>query len=178
MQDHRNYFPIEKMAVIFQVSTSGYYAYNKRIPSLREEENKKIMGVIQKIYKEGRSMYGSPRIQAKLCKLGIKCSRKRTARLMKENGIAAKMRKSWKRTTKQGKRKAYDNLVKQDFVVAAPNHTWVSDITYVKTKEGWLYVSATLDLFSRKVVGLSMGKHLETSLIINSAFCGHSVASK
>jgi len=84
---------------------------------------------------------------------------------MKKEGLAAKMRKSWKKTTKPGRRAAAKTLVSQEFKVSAPNHTWVSDITYIKTKEGWLYLTAVIDLFSRKVVGMSMGEHLETSLV-------------
>ncbi len=164
MQENEKSFPMEKMAQVFQVSVSGYYAYSKREPSSREEENQKLIRLIEEIYKEGRSMYGSPRIHAKIQRLGKKCSRKRVAKLMRERGIVAKMRKSWKRTTKPRKREAAENLVKQEFMVDVPNHTWVSDFTYISTQEGWLYVSATLDLFSRKVVGLSMGEKLDTSL--------------
>ena len=165
MQKEAENFPIEKMALIFQVSTSGYYGYIKRKTSFRDKENEKIVALIEKIHQEGRYMYGSPRIHAKMLRLEVKCSRKRVARLMRKKGIVAKMRKSWKRTTKQGKREAAPNLVKQKFTVEAPNRTWVSDITYIQTKEGWLYVSAILDLFSRKVVGLSMGERLDTCLI-------------
>lgn len=168
MEKEAKNFPIGKMALIFQVSTSGYYEYIKRKPSNREKENEKIVALIKEVYQEGRGMYGSPRVHAKLLRLEIKCSRKRIARLMSKNGIAARMRKSWKRTTKSGKREAAANLVKQKFTVKAPNHTWVSDITYVQTKEGWLYVSAILDLFSRKVVGLSMGERLDSYLIERS----------
>jgi putative transposase len=168
MKEKAEEFSIEKMAVVLQVSTSGYYSYVHRKPSFREEENKRLVDLIKQIYREGRSMYGSPRVHAKLQRLGIRCSRKKVAKLMRENRIAAKMRKSWKRTTKQGKRKAADNLVKQNFTTASPNHTWVADITYIKTKEGWLYLSAILDLFSRKVVGLSMGDRIDTCLIERS----------
>ena len=165
MQEKKYVFPIGKMAKILQVSERGYYAYVDRKISAREKENQKLLDLIWQIYQEGRCMYGSPRVHGKLCRLGISCSRKRVARLMKNHGIQAKMRKSWKRTTKQGKRAAFANLVKQEFTVAFPNQTWVSDITYVKTREGWLYVSAILDLFSRKVVGLSMGERLDTCLV-------------
>lgn len=165
MKDRSREFPIEKMAEVFEVSINGYYSYIKRKPSLREKENTHLMDLIAKIYREGRSMYGSPRVHGKLNNLGISCSRKRVAKLMKQQGLAAKMRKSWKRTTKEGKREAAKNLVCQEFRVSRPNHTWVSDITYIKTKEGWLYLTVIIDLFSRKVVGMSMGEKLETSLI-------------
>lgn len=165
MQEEGSEFPVGKMAKVLKVSVSGYYAYLRREPSLREEANRRLVVLIRKIYQEGRSMYGSPRIHAKLKKLGNLCSRKTVARLMRKHGIAAKMRKSWKRTTKAGKRKASANLLKQNFRAEAPNEKWVSDITYISTGEGWLYVSCTIDLFSRKVVGLSMGDRLSTDLV-------------
>lgn len=165
MKERAKEFSIEKMAKIFEVSINGYYSYIKRNPSCREKENKHLMDLILKTYYEGRSMYGSPRIHGRLNNLGVSCSRKRVAKLMKKGGLAAKMRKSWKKTTKPGKRAAANNLVCQEFKVRTPNHTWVSDITYIKTKEGWLYLTAIIDLFSRKVVGMSTGEHLETSLI-------------
>jgi len=174
MQMEKNRFPIEEMAKVLHVSRSGFYTFMKKNPSLREEENKKLLEQIKQIHKEYRSVYGSPRVHAKLCRLGISCSRKRVAKLMKNHGIAAKMRKSWKKTTKQGKRKAASNLVRQEFTKEKPNHTWVSDITYVKTKEGWLYLSAVIDLFSRKVVGLSMGERIDAFLIeraVRQALC-------
>lgn len=174
MKDRSKEFSIEKMARVFGVSANGYYSYIKRNPSYRDKENQKLMDGIKQVYKEGRGMYGSPRVQGKLNHMGIRCSRKRVAKLMKKNGLAAKMRKSWKKTTKQGKGKTAENLVRQKFKVEVPNQTWVSDITYIKTKEGWLYLTAIIDLFSRKVVGLSMGDRLETSLIekaLNQALC-------
>ena len=165
MQEHKREFSIEKMAKILEVSVSGYYAYLHRRPSLQRQRNLELLESIRRIYIEGRRMYGSPRIHIKLCRSGNRCSRKRVAKLMKEHGIAAKMRKSWKRTTQRGKRQAPDNLLKQDFLAESPNEKWVSDVTYVNTGEGWLYVSCTLDLFSRKVVGLSMGERLSTDLV-------------
>ena len=165
MKDQSKEFSIEKMAEIFEVSVNGYYSYIKRKPSSRDQKNSYLMGLVVKTYREGRSMYGSPRIHGKLINQGISCSRKRVATLMRKQGLAAKMRKSWKKTTKQGRKEAAKNLVCQEFRVNSPNHTWVSDITYIKTKEGWLYLTAILDLFSRKVVGISMGERLDTSLI-------------
>lgn len=93
MQNYRKEFSIEKMAEILKVSARGYYAYIHKCPSKREHENKKILSLIKQIYKEGRCMYGSPRIHARLCQLGHFCSKKRIARLMRKVGIVAKMRK-------------------------------------------------------------------------------------
>lgn len=165
IQEHAKEFPVEKMAKVLRVSSSGYYTYLHRNPSRREEENKELIDQIKKIYQEGRCMYGSPKIHAKLCKFGMKCSRKRVANLMRKNGIVAQIRKSWKKTTKQGKGKAAGNLLKQAFTTRHPNEVWVGDITYISTREGWLYLSVVIDLFSRRVVGMSMGERLDTSLI-------------
>jgi len=165
MKDKSKEFSIEKMAEVFELSINGYYSYIKRKPSRRERENNHLTDLVIRTYREGRSMYGSPRIHGRLKRLGVNCSRKRVAKLMKNQGLSAKMRKSWEKTTKQGKREAAKNLVCQEFRVDTPNHTWVSDITYIKTKEGWLYLTAIIDLFSRKVEGMSMGERLETALI-------------
>lgn len=165
MQEHREEFSIEKMALVFGVSSSGFYFYRRKIPSSRKEENLKLAQKIKEIYIEGRKLYGSPRIHGRLTKMGIKCSRKRVARLMKERGLAAKTREKWKRTTKPSKREAAKNLVQQKFTVSSPNSVWVSDITYVYTREGWLYVAVILDLFSRKIVGLCMRERMESSLV-------------
>lgn len=168
MQKYRKEFSIEKMAKVFKVSARGYYAYNHRKPSMRDLENEELLILIKQIHKEGRFMYGSPRIHAKLCRLAYCFSRKRVANLMKKMGIAARMRKKWKKTTKQGKRKSAKNLIEQNFISTNPDEKWVSDITYVHTREGWLYVSTILDLFSRRVVGLSMGEKMDTALIKQS----------
>lgn len=129
MKERSKEFPIGKMAEVLQVTVNGYYSYVRRKSSLKEETNTLLMSAIEKIYREGRSMYGSPRIHGKLSKLGIRCSRRRVAKLMKKRGLTAKMRKSWKRTTKPGKREAAKNLVRQEFKVVSPNHTWVLDIS-------------------------------------------------
>lgn len=174
IKERSNEFSIEKMAKALQVSVSGYYSYIGRKPSLRKKETNQLTDAIRKIYRDGRRMYGSPRIHGKLGKLGVRCSRRRVAKIMKKEGLAAKMRRSWKRTTKAGKKEAAKNLVCQKFTVPFPNHTWVSDITYIKTKEGWLYLCVILDLFSRKVIGLSMGEKLHTSLVeraLKQALC-------
>lgn len=169
MKDHHKEFCVEKMAKVFQVSRAGYYKFLRRNPSKRKLENKRLTKEIRKIYEESRKTYGSPRIHGELKKAGESCSKKRVARLMKQEQIQPKMRKHWKKTTKTDpKREAAPNHLNQDFSVETANVAWVADITYVGTQEGWLYVAVILDLFSRKVVGLSMGESLETKLIIRA----------
>ncbi len=166
MKKHEKEFNIEKMANILNVSRSGYYDYLIRGKSTRSAKNERLKEKIKALHVKSRKVYGSPRIHAELKKEGEKVSRKRIARLMREEGIQAKMRKKWKKTTVvDARQEASPNYLNQNFMVEEPNKVWVSDITYVATQEGWLYVATVMDLFSRKIVGLSMGDRLQTELI-------------
>ena len=170
MKEHSLEFPIEKMAKVLRVYRSGYYKFLSRKKSLREIENQKLFEKIKEVHRESRETYGSPRVHQELKKQGVKCSRKRIARLMQKEKIQAKMRKKWIVTTQPSKtlERVAPNHLDQKFIVEEPNKVWVSDITYIATQEGWLYVVIVLDLFSRKVVGLSMGDSLHTNLIIKA----------
>lgn len=166
MRRHKKEFSIEKMAQMLNVSRSGYYEFLLNGESVREAKNKKLKEKIKNIHEKSRKVYGSPRVHHELKKQGEKVSRKRVARLMREEGIQAKMRKKWEKTTTiDEKLEASPNYLNQKFTVAEPNKVWVSDITYVRTEEGWLYLAIVMDLFSRKIVGLSMGDRLETELV-------------
>jgi transposase InsO family protein len=172
MKRYKGTFPLEKMAQVLGISRSCYY--HPQELSKRSLENQEIVKKARELYHKSRGTYGSPRIHAALNRLGVQCSRVRVARLMKKADLQAKMRKAWKRTTKKKEGAvAAPNQLEQQFDVKAPNKVWASDITFVVTEEGWLYVSVCLDLFSRKVVGLSMGASLETPLVLktlNQAF--------
>ena len=122
---------------------------------------------IKLIHENSRQTYGSPRIHAELQFQGEACSRKRVARLMKKGNIVAKMKKRFKITTRVNqKATAAPNLLQQNFTADAPNQRWVADFTYVQTGEGWLYVAVILDLFSRKIVGLSMQNRMTADLVL------------
>lgn len=167
MKDHEKEFSIERMSGVFGVSRSGYYRFCHVAPSKRSIENNRLLEKIKIIHVENRQTYGSPRIHAELCAQGEKCSRKRVSRLMKKEGIEAKMKKRFKITTKANpKAKAAPNLLQQDFAAEAPNQRWVADFTYVATLEGWLYVAIILDLFSRKIVGLAMHERMTADLVL------------
>jgi len=167
MKTHSEKFPIEKMAKILGVSRCGYYEYLERKEGKRALEKETLLSEIKRVHKTSKERYGSPRIHAELKKQGSSCSRKRIAQLMKEEKIQAKAKKKWKRTTIQSKKvlEIAPNHLDQQFTVEEPNKVWASDITYVWTAEGWLYVAIVLDLFSRMVVGLSMGNTLETKIV-------------
>lgn len=169
MKSHANEFKIEKMAQVLRVSKSGYYKYLNWTESKRARENRVLLDEIRQIYEKNRQVYGSPRIHIALKQQGYKYSRTRIARLMRINQIQSKTRKKWKRTTQSKKgAKVAPNHLDQNFEISHPKKVWASDITYVPTQEGWLYVAVVMDLFSRKIVGLSMDKNLETCLVTNA----------
>jgi len=166
MRDNKKRFSIEKMAKVLGVSRSGYYDFIVRGESRTKLENRRLTEKISEIHEMSRRVYGSPRIYAEMLRQGEKCSRRRVAKLMNEAKIQAKMKKKWKKTTQvDEKGEIRPNYLDQNFITNAPNKVWVSDITYISTQEGWLYVAIVMDLFSRKIVGLSMGESLKTELV-------------
>lgn len=169
MNMHKNEFSIERMSKVFRVSRSGYYAYAKRKPSNQKLEDERLLLKIKKSHEQSRQTYGSVGVFKDLREEGETCSRKRVAKLMKQSGIKAKMRKRFKVTTKADTSVIpAPNLLAQDFSAKAPNERWVADFTYVATKEGWLYVATVMDLFSRRIVGLSMSERMKDDLVITA----------
>ncbi|MES2998847.1 MAG: IS3 family transposase [Pseudomonadota bacterium] len=166
MQDNVTLWKVEEMARVLGVSRSGYYHFYHRKISKRQQENEKLQEMIKTIFSRSRRTYGSPRIHAELKAQGVNLSRPRVARLMKQLGLAAKMQSLFKVTTRVNKKQAVaPNLLQQNFTAATPDSKWVADISYIRTLEGWLYIAVILDLYSRKVVGLSMGNSLHTELV-------------
>ena len=167
MQSYEEEFSIERMSEMLGISRSGYYSFAKRLPSQQQLDEERLVVKIKEIYEASRQTYGSPRIHAELKEQEEKCSRQRIAKLMKKAGIAAKMTKKFKVTTKVNpKAKSAPNLLEQNFTAAEPNQRWVADISYVWTLEGWLYVACVLDLFSRQIVGLAMQDRMKDDLVI------------
>lgn len=167
MYAHRDEFSIERMASVFNVTRSGYYAYVKRGKSDRSNEDQILLEVIEKSHKESRGRYGSPSIHGDLKDLGYKVGRKRVARIMREHGIQSTRVKFLKKKKKK-KEVVFDNDLNQDFVAIEPNTKWVSDITEIKTNAGKLYIATVLDLFSRKVIGLAMDVRMKTDLVLKA----------
>ena len=167
MKDHKDEFKTERMSSVFKVSRSGYYKFIARSLSGREQENDRLLSKIKSSYKSSRGTYGSPRVCSELKASGETCSRKRVARIMKKHDMTAKMKKRFKVTTKANPNEIpAPNLLNQDFIVKEPNKRWVADFTYVDTKEGWLYVAAVMDLFSRRIVGLAMSDRMKDDLVM------------
>ncbi len=152
------------------VSRSGYYDWKDRPPSRRSREDAALTERIREIHHRSRATYGSPRVHAELRAIGVRCSRKRVARLMRKEGLKGCLRGRKKRTTRRdGSAVPAPDLVHRNFTAIAPDHRWVADITYVKTDEGFLYLSFVLDAYySRRLVGWSMATHLRTELVVDA----------
>ncbi|MGI6543274.1 MAG: IS3 family transposase [Limnochordia bacterium] len=151
---------------VLGVSTSGYYAWRMHEPSHRKLEDERLKTHIIKIYTESRNTYGAPRIRAALAKERLCCSKKRVARLMKELGIAGiSRRKAVGCTKRDPDASLYPDLVKRRFVADRPGRLLVADITQHQTDEGWLYIAAVIDVFSRRVAGWAMGEQATAELV-------------
>lgn len=167
MAAHEGEFRIERMCRVLGVGRSGYYAWRSRPASQQTRANEVLLAQIRVEYETSRATYGSPRIHAALQGKGVKCGRKRVARLMRLHGMTVRKRqKRHPRTTQRAVGAVpAPNLLNQEFTAAAPNQKWVADITYIDTAEGWLYLAPILDLYSRRGVGWAMADHMETSLV-------------
>ena len=149
------------MCNVLGVSRNGYYQWCNHQPSKREQENNMLLNEIKKIHQQSHQIYGSPRITDELKKKGYDCSRSRVARLMRKNNIYSKTKRKFKVTTNSKHNYPISpNLLNQDFTSDLPNKIWTSDITYIRTREGWLYLTVILDLFNRQIVGWSMSHRL------------------
>ena len=167
---HRTEFAVTVMCRVLAVSRSGYYAWLKRPTSLREMANQALRQQIKHIHQHSRQTYGSPRIQAELRVQGLKCGQNRVARLRREQKLWAKQKRKFKVTTTDSAHNypVAPNLLNQNFTATQANEKWLTDITYIPTAEGWLYLAAVLDLYSRRIVGWAMSDRLERQLVINA----------
>jgi len=155
-------FAVEKMCKVLKVSRSGYYSWVDHKPSKREVENRELLDQIVKIHKESKQTYGSPRITAELRSRHIYTSRPRVARMMKKAGLRSRTVKRFKVTTDSKHHyRVVENILNRDFKVDRPGKAWVSDITYIATGQGWLYLTIILDLADRKVIGWSLSNTLK-----------------
>ncbi len=157
------------MCELLSVSASGFYAHQKRPMSRRARDNQELVGHIRRVHQESRQTYGSPRVHAQLRAEGQRCGLNRIARLMKKHHIQAKRRKKRRKTTNsQHGYPVAPNLLQRQFQAEHPNTKWLSDITYIPTANGWLYLAVVLDLFSRRIVGWAMDRHMHVSLPVRA----------
>ncbi len=162
-------YPISLLCRVLKVSRSGYYDWKGRPPSKRTRENDALTEKIREIHGRSRETYGSPRVHAELRTLGSCCSRKRVARLMRQAGLRGCMRGRRKRTTRRsGRAVPAKDLLHRSFAATQVDRVWVADITYVSTREGFLYLAFILDAHSRRIVGWAMESHLRTELVMDA----------
>lgn len=171
MRAHRGEFAVEKMCSILGISRSSYYDWLRRKPSKRALENDVLRQTIQEVTEQTRSRLGSPKLTLELEDRGILVSRPRVARLMKSMGIRSVISKKFKVCTTESNHPyaPSKNLLDRDFTATRPGEKWVSDITYVRTQQGWLYLTVIMDLFDRKIIGWSMSRTLQANQTVIAA---------
>src|SRR3954447_18756895 len=170
IDEHQGQWPVRLLCETLAVSPAGYYAWRQCPRSAQEQRRDTLLVEIRAIHAEFKARYGSPRIHAELAARGHDCCVNTVAKLMRDNGIAAKTAKKFRCTTTDSDHDlpVAKNLLDRQFDPAAPNESWVADITYVPTREGWLYLAVVEDLYSRRVVGWSMADHLGSRLVVDA----------
>jgi transposase InsO family protein len=169
IEAEKAHFPIAFMCKHLRVSTSGFYAHRTRPPSKRATDDARLLAAIRAIYAKSRNHYGSVKIHRALVKQGHRVSRDRVARLMRQNGLFGRKARRFRHTTDSGHAlPVAPNTLDRKFEADAPNKVWVTDITYVPTREGWLYLAAILDLYSRRVVGWAMSARIDRALTLDA----------
>jgi putative transposase len=169
IQRCRTAFPLRLMCRLLQVARSGYYARQQRSLSRRAQESHRLTAAIRAIYTDSDGVYGSPKVWQVLRQQGEGCGKHRVARLMRREGLCGiPSKKRWKRRGSGERPTGISNQLARDFEALAPNTKWVTDITYIPTAEGWLYLAVVLDLFSRQVIGWSMPPRLDRDLVIQA----------
>lgn len=167
--DHQGQAPTRWLCSAMRVSPGGYYSWRRRPESPRCRRDRQLLVAIRASYERSRRVYGSPRVLLDLRDTGETTSRKRIARIMQGNGLVAVQRRRFRATTMSGHSyPVQTNLLERNFTAAAPNRVWLGDITYIATEEGWLYLAALLDLYSRKIVGWQTGERIDGVLTLRA----------
>lgn len=169
ISENKGRYPVSVMSDVLGVSAKSYYHWLRCPESNRAKENRRILEEIRRIRRGKKRCYGSPRVHRELLDRGFSCSRKRVERLMRENGIRARFKKKFRRTTdSKHDYPVAPNLLKRCFEINEPDKVWASDITYIYTDEGWLYLATVMDLYSRRIVGWSMNERMAEHLVIDA----------
>lgn len=158
---------VSEMCSALKVTRQGYYAWKRRPPSPRARRDEELAGLICQVRSEVRDIYGAPKVFLKLRRMGVRTSRKRVARIMREKGWRGVTRACAKRPSgekRAAKRDSAQDLVGRKFRADGPNAAWFADITYVKTRQGWLYLALVMDIWSRRIVGWAMGPNITAEL--------------
>ena len=166
-------YPIAVLCYVMLVSRSGYYAWRKREDSARENENRRLVPLVRELHRQSGRTYGARRIADDLREQGVPCGRYRARTLMALAGVSARQKRKFKATTNsRHDLPVAPNLLEREFSILAPDKLWASDITYVWTREGWLYLAVVIDLFSRMVVGWSLSERITRRLVMDALRMG------
>jgi putative transposase len=169
IEEHQGTWPVRLLCDALGVSPAGYYAWRDRPASARQQQHDALLVEIRAIHAEFHARYGSPRVHAELAARGHDCCVNTVAKLMQGHGIRAKTARKFRCTTDSNHGlPVAENLLGRQFDPESPNEAWVADITYIPTREGWLYLAAVEDLYSRRVVGWSMSERLESRLVVDA----------
>ncbi|MCF7965690.1 MAG: IS3 family transposase [Methylobacter tundripaludum] len=169
IKGNEDHYPVGMMCRLLSVSRSGYYSWKNRPLSDRDQANQKLLTEIKRVFEDEKGRPGSPRISRRLQEEGKPASRHRVAKLMKDNGLRAKAAKKYKATTNSNHSlPVAPNLLEQNFTADVPDPKWVSDITYIWTEEGWLYLAVVLELYSRRVIGWAIGERMTAALVCDA----------
>jgi putative transposase len=170
IEAHQDRWPVRLLCETLEVSPAGYYAWRQRPPSARQQRHDTLLVEIQAIHAEVKQRYGSPRIYKELVARGHPCCVNTVAKLMRDNEIQAKTARKFRVRTTDSNHDlpVADNLLDRQFNPSEANEAWVADITYIPTREGWLYLAAVEDLYSRKVVGWALAAHMESRLVVDA----------
>ncbi len=169
IRGHRKQWPVRLLCRVLEVSPGGFYAWRARSPSARQRQRDALAVQLKAAHQEMKGRYGSPRLHAELVARGHDCCVNTVAKLMRQHGLAAKTARKFRCTTDSNHdRPVAANVLDRQFRPAAPNRAWVADITYIPTREGWLYLAAVEDLYSRQVVGWAMGERIDSRLVVEA----------
>jgi len=162
IQDHRRQFPLRLMCRVLSVAPAGYYAWRKRPIAPRRLRSNLLVQSIRQVHEQSQKRYGSPRVHRQLLLQGTRCCENTVARLMKQHQLRSRLKRRFKlRTTDSNhSHPIAPNVLNRQFAKARPNQAWCADLTYIPTDQGWLYLSAVIDLCSRKIVGWNLADHL------------------
>jgi len=169
IERRRNHYPVRLMCRLLGVSASGYYAWRKRPVSARVQQDRDLLAKIRQAHEASKGVYGSPRIHAELVAAGISVGRHKVAQLMRTARLRGCPKRRYRATTLRDPSHAVaHNLLKRDFTADAPNQRWAGDITYIPTRQGWLYLAVVIDLYSRRIVGWSMSRRSDRRLVVDA----------
>ena len=166
---HRSHYPVSLMCNVLQVSPSGYYDWHGREPSQQQQRRDKILQAAARSHFESHRIYGYRKVWEDLDEQQVACCPETVRRVLQELGLFSRTKRKFVVTTdSQHAQPAAENLLDRDFTAARPNQKWLTDITYIPTREGWLYLAAVLDVFSRRIVGWSMSDRIDTELVTSA----------